>query len=723
MPQYQGIWTLQDAARLQSQQQWATDPLYRNTTLLLQADNAANAAQNNTFLDSSANAFTITRNGNTTQGTFTPFSATGWSNFFNGTNAYLQVPDSVSFEIGSGDFTFESWIYLTGYSPTYGGAGALFAAQIVNKDDNSARSYTMQVVGTSSSWTSLSVTLFLNNTTAVTTSASFNFALNTWYHIAAVRSGTSLRLYVNGADIGGGTNSTTAQDTSAAVQIGAESPYWASVGYGYYFPGYLSNARIVKGAAVYTSNFTPSTSPLGINGSGTTALLTCQSNRFRDNGNGNSGSGFAVTVGGTPSVQPFAPFAPQFQYTPTVIGGSGYFDGSGDFLTIPANVAFAPGTGDFTIETWVYPTASGDRYIWTQTTSGTNYFLFSYNDTGAYFVATASGGGTAIFGPAVRQNAWNHIAVVRSSGTVTVYVNGVGGTGTSNTIDLSNTTFVPTIGTYNHNTSQSPLTGYLSSLRYVRGTAVYTGNFTPPTGLLSTSGAASASAYPSTTNVNTSFATSACSFLGNFTNAAITDGTMKNNLETVGNAQVSTSVVKYGSGSMYFDGTGDYLLFPSSELVPFASNERFTIEGWIYPTVATAGQIYGIYTTRNSGSTSQAIAITLFGTPLKINVEIANSASASVTISSSTTISANTWYHFAVVHDGSQLKLYVNGTSEGTPATTSIATTLKVMTIGRYYVDINNYYFNGYIDDLRITKGIARYTANFTPPQVALPRQ
>ena len=118
-----------------------------------------------------------------------------------------------------------------------------------------------------------------------------------------------------------------------------------------YFRGYISNVRIVKGAAVYTSNFTPSTTPLtAISG---TSLLTCQSNRFKDNSSNN----FAITVTGTPTVQAFEPFEPTASYSAATYGGSGYFSGSSQSLSVPVNSTFNF-AGDFTIEFFAYATSA-----------------------------------------------------------------------------------------------------------------------------------------------------------------------------------------------------------------------------------------------------------------------------------------------------------------------------------------------------------------------------
>ena len=103
------------------------DPYFNQTVLLLHGD-GSNGAQNNTFLDSSTNNFTITRNGNTTQGTFSPFStqAGGWSNYFDGSGDYLTVADNTALDVEASDFTVEFFVYLP---TTPSGVDVVFAKE------------------------------------------------------------------------------------------------------------------------------------------------------------------------------------------------------------------------------------------------------------------------------------------------------------------------------------------------------------------------------------------------------------------------------------------------------------------------------------------------------------------------------------------------------------------------------------------------------------------
>ena len=87
----------------------------------------------------------------------------------------------------------------------------------------------------------------------------------------------------------------------------------------------------------------------------------------------------------------------------------------------------------------------------------------------------------------------------------------------------------------------------------------------------------------------------------------------------------------------------------------------------------------------------------------------------------SSTLNANEWYHVAAVRSGTDFDLYINGTAIGSSATNSSNFTTNTGTLGARYTR-DQQYFPGFIDDVRITRGYARYTANFTPPIKALPK-
>ena len=137
-------------------------------------------------------------------------------------------------------------------------------------------------------------------------------------------------MYVDGVSRGTGTDTTNYTSTSGTWYVGQND-----VANSNYLIGYLSNLRIVKGTAVYTTAFTPPTAPL--TAISNTSLLTCQSDRFRDN----SGNSVGLGIGGNTKVTPFSPFPSTTAYDSAVNSGSGYFDGSGDYLTAPANPAFS----------------------------------------------------------------------------------------------------------------------------------------------------------------------------------------------------------------------------------------------------------------------------------------------------------------------------------------------------------------------------------------------
>jgi hypothetical protein len=635
--------------------------LFANNVLLIHAD-GTNNKNNHTFLDSSNNNFTITRNGNATQGSFSPFSQTGWSNFFDGTGDYLTVPDNLNLRMGSSAFD-------KGYTAA---DGLLF--QTGNGDGR-----TVIYAGGSS---------ILTSNTAVTT--------NTWTHVALVRNASTMTLYQNGISVGSGSNSTNFSNTSI-MGVGANAT--GGGGNVYAINGYLSNFRVVKDTAVYTANFTPSAAPL--TAVSNTSLLTCQSNRFRDASNNN----FTITRNGDTSIQPFSPFAPTAKYSTANVGGSGYFDGTGDRISVGGNAAFDISSGNFTVEGWIYPTSSsgvqGLFVLFTATNSdyaGMTLYV-SRQSSSVITVEGASpsigSGGSAIAITTTNTapvNTWTHIAITRNSNTFTVWVNGV----SSGTATFSGTLYWSPPNLYigaGNDTTPNQFAGYISDVRIVKGTAVYTSAFTPPTA-------------PLTNIANTSL-------LCNFTNAGIFDQTAKTALETLGDAKVSTAQYKYGTGSIAFDGTGDYLKTPNNAILTFGTGD-LTLECWIYQTATSTSTYRVIFGDNVYGSTG---GYTLYSYNNALNLWKGSGGGGAEVIAPAGTITLNTWTHVAWTRSGSSNRLFINGTQVGSTTTDATNYTSTASFIGAS--QSGTLPFAGYIDDLRITKGYARYTSNFTPPSSA----
>jgi hypothetical protein len=182
---------------------------------------------------------------------------------------------------------------------------------------------------------------------------------------------------------------------------------------------------------------------------------------------------------------------------------------------------------------------------------------------------------------------------------------------------------------------------------------------------------------------------------------------MMNNLETVGNAQISTSVFKYGTGSLAFDGSGDGLVGQTNPMYQFGTGD-FTVEGWLYLTAYPAGSNAAhIVDFRNSGN---YYAFRIFNSVLNV----ANRSGQ--ILNGSQTFPLNSWQHFAFVRSGSTLTAYLNGVNNGS-VTNTLDQGLTNIIIGSAFN--SSEFLTGYIDDLRITKGYARYTTSFTPPTAA----
>jgi hypothetical protein len=184
----------------------------------------------------------------------------------------------------------------------------------------------------------------------------------------------------------------------------------------------------------------------------------------------------------------------------------------------------------------------------------------------------------------------------------------------------------------------------------------------------------------------------------------------------VGNAQIDTSQAKFGTASAKFDGNGDALTVPYASAWDFGSG-NFTVEGWVRPRIAvtTRMNLVSIFDATNKG---WGIAILDTG-KLRGFVE---GASLVFIGPGPTTVADSVWHHFAMVRNGNNFAIYLNGAQEAT-ATSSLALgtgSPQPLQIGAES-SAGTRYLDGWLDDIRITKGVARYTSAFTPPAAPFP--
>ena len=653
---------------------------------------------NNTFVDLSTNSHTITVAGNVTQNTFSPYRHGGYSVYFDGNDALeFSNYDNQTNDFGTGDFNVECWVNFSSVSgsnkaflSTYAGSpgGWSFFYDVANSE------------------------LRFRNGDAGISGKSWSPSIGVWYHIAVSRSSSTLRFFVDGTQLGTDITNYT-QDISdvdaSGLQIARNKiTSGGSAGSYNWFSGYISNARIIKGTALYTSNFTaPEESLTAVSG---TTHLSCTLPYIKDISTNNNS--FTTTT--TATIEPVSPFE-YLEYDAGTDGGSIYFAGSGDTLTIPGDTSYQFGTGDFTIEFWWYPrSAANPQYVLMQNFNNGNngysnwlFYVAPSNNLVLYSTSTGSSwnvhSGLTI--GSFTLNQWHHVAITRESGTLKTFMNGNLNSTVANAADYSNSGGFR-ISSYDGSTSPAQQTN-ISNLRLVKGTAVYTADFSPPTEPLT--------------------AISGTGMLLNGTNAGIIDKSQTTGFITLnGNVESSTTQTKYLTSSMYFDGTGDYLQSPLSKELELGTSD-FTVEMWArfssigtyIPFVSLGAGANGVSNALHTGW-----GVFWYNNLLYFYRYVGGSSTYS---QQSWTPSTDQWYHIACSRSGTSLKTFIDGTQIGSTYTStenySAGTAgSQDLYVGRWGSQDPTVYFhlNGYLSDLRITKGLARYTANFTPPTAAL---
>ena len=184
-------------------------------------------------------------------------------------------------------------------------------------------------------------------------------------------------------------------------------------------------------------------------------------------------------------------------------------------------------------------------------------------------------------------------------------------------------------------------------------------------------------------------------------------------ITTVGSAVVDTGTKKWGAGSLSVPTVSDYLTAANSTDFQFLTG-GFTIEAWIKTTQSTDYGSIAMYSTSNDGWNFLTSAN---GSKMFCSV---GDGGATAALTGATTINDGNWHHVAMSHDGTTFRILVDGVVDASVANTmSVTNSAGLLYIGRWATAIRP--FVGHIDDLRITKGVARYTGSYTVPTAAFP--
>ena len=560
--------------------------------------------------------------------------------------------------IPAGAFTVSCWAYFNTSN-----ADAVWSQ---GTSGNAGRT-SIQMLGSS---------LFFGIGSTNVTSSSGSILPKIWYYIEAQYSGSQMELFINGSSVGTASNTTNPQNSN--FHVGTLGSSWDS---SYELDGYISDLKIVSGTPSGSS--TAPTAPLPSSGS---SLHICHLPYIAD-GSGNTHS---ITVSGNVSTKPFSPYD-YTEYSAADHGGSVYSDGTGDYLESPFN---AIGTGDFTVECWAYLTSFNDLYdgLFSGATIGGARGPVVSRDV--WWLGSNSGAvGFSNTQNKLELNRWQHVAISREGSSARAFYNGVLLDTQTTTMDLNQTT----MGLFERYTGGSNLSqGYIADFRITNGSAIYTSDFTPPTAPLSSSGAE-------------------LHIKG--TDASIIDKSQGSNLKLIGGPTGSTTQAKFANTKSidFGDGSQTYVMEVSSGA---GYTGEFTIEFWMYNTYVTS-------TWQSLISNSYVSGSEYFRLYKQINngqfALYHNSTSAK--LSSIGNIVNNTWTHVAIVRDSSNdITVYQDGISIGSYNNNQVfGTASSPVNVGKGGVgDSTNYPMSGYIQDFRITNGLARYTTNFTPPTASL---
>ena len=638
-----------------------------HTTLLA---TATGTSDNNNITDSSSNSHSITVNGDSYAGTFSPYRSGGYSTSFSRSDSSkLEIASMPA--IGSGDCSIEFWCKID--SQAWNG--------IISRGAyNSSGTFSL-----SSRSGDTELTLIWSGTIYTTSGA--NIEVGKWKWVQVIRSSGTVTIYVNGSSVGSWSNSANVSSTSNYIIGRADSSD--------YFGGDLRDLRISTNAQSSSNG----SEKLATDSN--TTFLSCHL-PYLSYATSSVAINTYSSISGTIKTVSNSPYD-YTEYDAADHGGSIVINSTSAWVQ---STVTAPSTGSLAVECWVY----WDEFP--STSNGNNQSIISFKGSDNYdgvrlMYKSPSSEGFAVYAndswfmsqsaSPLKAKVWYHAAITYDGTNLRLFVNGSLIDTKAFSTDLTNADL--RIG--NDGWWRMGL-GKVSDVRYTRGSAVYTTGFTPPTAPLSSTNA---------------------EFHLKGTDASIIDKSQGGNAKLTSGTTGSSTQVKFsGSKSIYFSGVdGEGLSLPYNTL-QIAAGEPWTIEFWFW--IADGGGTRnGIFIQQGDGSVTYP--------PIRIDlrVDATQGISPSCQLSNSSGAYGNSitsyewqsyenWHHVAFVSNGTTVTRYINGTAYSTMSDNHYtSTSTDDVTIGgRSSSSEYRHVHAGYYEDIRITKGKARYTANFTPP-------
>jgi len=618
------------------------------------------------------------------------------SYYFDGTGDYISFPDSSLYNLGSSNFTIDFWMNTTSGDfgmPISRSGGSSWSHESWNfRLNNTANKITFMATPTGASGWDIE----LISSTSVNDGE--------WHHVAAVRTGNVWNLHVDGILEDTDTQTFAINAPTCVLTVGATYNL-GTTSYASNYTGYLDEVRITPNRALWTTNFLPPVAAIdGLDDE--TVLLIHGDDDIDVSHSTHTISNTSVTVSSA-----------QSKLHPT----SFLFNGTTSYLSVADSSNWDFVTGDFTIETWFKRFSTGAIHpLFFRGEADSNGNPQIAIVIGRSNVATEKiwvydypgGGGVDLQSTnTVSDTNWHHLAVVRSSGTVYIYIDGIvnGSASYTTTQDLNKPLWIGR--SRNSDNETKYFAGHMDEFRVTKGIARWTADFIPPV-----------RAYPNAKKPQVvRDDTKLLLHMTGENNATATDDYSIDDRTVTfnANAKISTTQSKFGGSAAYFDGTGDYISLADSADWDFGSG-LWTVELSLY-TASTAED--GIIQWGDSvGASSEGWKSRINSVANKFSFHVRDTGEALHTVTSATSINDSAWHDIAVVCDGTTIFLFVDGIVEDTTAAVTIASPTDQVTIGALWDNnsaIANY--TGYLDEIRITKGIAKYSGNFAIATEAFP--